>query len=163
MLGANGKTVRTRRVPIDLLTLGAGHAGRVVWGILSGHDVAGSWDVTLGGTACPTSNRRFCQLFEADARPASFSATADAKTLEVSLATAGTGTSKVVLAGTLPVARSGTIARVATGLQTCPRQSTAGRDCGVPYNPVSDTYLSVPVRVSTGQRISIRVEIGFGT
>ncbi len=163
VLGANGKAVGSRRVAVDLLTVGVGHADRVVWGILSGHDTAGSWDVSVGGTACPTSNRGFCQLFETGAEPKSFTATADAKTLEVALATAKTGTSRVVLAGTLPATRKGTIVRVSTGLQLCPRTATAGRDCGAAYNPVSDTYLATPLHVTAGQRLSIRVVIGFGT
>ena len=163
VLGSNGKTVRTRRVPVHLLPLGASHAGHTVWSILSGRNVAGAWDVTLGGTACPASNGHFCQLFEVGAKPASFDAAADAKSLEVTLGTAGVGEFKAVVAGTLPIARAGTIARVATGLQTCPARSTAGRDCGAGYNPITDRYLSPPVRVSPRQRISIRVEIGFGT
>lgn len=163
VLGANGKAVRSRRIPVDLLSLGANHAGRAVWGILSGRNVAGDWDVTLAGTACPASNRRFCQLYEADATTTSFDATADRKSLEVTLATAAGGAYEVVLAGTLPVALAGTIARLATGLQTCPPRSTAGRDCGVSYDAISDQYLSTPIRVAAGQRLSIRVEIGFGT
>ena len=142
-------------------SLGANHAGRAVWGVLSGRNVAGDWDVTLAGTACPPSNRDFCQLFEEDATTRAFDATADAKSLEVRMATAAGGAFNVVLTGTLPVPLAGTIVRVATGLQACPPRSTAGRDCGVFYDAISDRYLPTPVRVATGQRLSIRVEIGF--
>ena len=162
VVDANGKAVATPRVPIDLLSLGAHHAGQTVWGILSGRNVAGDWDVTLAGTACPPSNRDFCQLFEADATTTAFDATADAKDLEVRMATAAGGAFRLVLAGTLPVARAGTIVRLATGLQACPPRSPAGRDCAVSYDAISDRFLSTPVRVKAGQRLSIRIVFGFG-
>ena len=163
VLGTNGKPIRRSRIDLHFLPLGPNHAGRAVWGILSGRNVAGDWDVTLAGTACPKTNRLFCQLYEADATTRAFDATADAKKLKVALASAGPGAFETVLAGTLPIARSGTIVRVATGLQSCPPVAKAGRDCDVFYDPISDQALPTPVRVSARQRLSIRVEIGFGT
>jgi hypothetical protein len=162
VLSKSGKVVRTYRFHNDFVPTGASGGDGALSAILSGGSVAGDWDVSLQGSACPASNANFCQLFPADSSPSFFNAAADTKNLTVTVPTSGTDSFKIVLAGTVPAANDGTITRVSSGLQKCSAVSSAGHDCGIGYNEITDRTLSTPITVSAGQSMAVTVKISFG-
>ncbi len=162
VLSKSGKVVRTYRFHNDFQPIGANGGDGAFSGILSGSSVAGDWDVSLQGSACPAGNGNFCQLFPADANPAFFNGTADTKNLTVTVPASGTDAFKIVLAGSVPAATDGTITRVSSGLQKCTSGSSPGHDCGIGYNTITDRTLGTPITVSAGQSMAVTVKISFG-
>ena len=143
----SGKVVRRYHFHNDFQPIGVSGGDGAFSAILAGSNVAGDWDVSLNGSACPASNGNFCQLFEADATPSFFSATADTKNLTVTVPTAAPDAYKIVLSGSVPAANDGTITRVSRGLQRCSSSSTVGHDCGIGYNAITDRTLSPAITV----------------
>jgi hypothetical protein len=130
-------------------------------GILSGQNVAGVWNVSLNGSACPASNGHFCQLYEPGTSPLFYIEPGDTKNLTVTVPTAGADAFKIVLQGHVPAVQDGAIVQVSTGLQLCAAAATAGHECTSGYNEITQRGLAPAISVSAGQDISVTVKLSF--
>jgi hypothetical protein len=157
----SGQVVRRYNFHNEFQALGASGGDGAFSAILAGNNVAGDWDVSLQGNACPASNGNFCQLFEPDASPSFFAPGADTKNLVVTVPTGAPDAFKIVLSGSVPATNDGTITRVSTGLQKCSAGSTVGQDCSIGYNAITDRTLSSPITVSAGQSMAVTVKLSF--